>query len=232
MLMEKTVTMMKMPSMVEVRKGTVLQPTLTDEAPIQLFLSILSFLFSVFLKSFLFSDVSLKKKCCKQQTPVSTWLQFGIQCRLARLAESRKLWMGQRREERGILWEEGEREEETRRSTESAPLFSAGSSWWTESEESGHGSQTRDNTCTLHHGSHTPWWTGGRGIRGTGSTQSYKYKRKNYIYLIHIIKSQKSDLQSWFSSASCAIQLCKITPEQQCWERGLETFTVVDIFKA
>lgn len=130
---------------------------------------------------FPFSDVSLKKNCCKQQTSVSTWLQFGIQFRLARLSESRKLWMGQRREERGMLWEEGEKEEETRRS-----LLSAGSSWWTESGESGHGSQTRDNTCTLHHGSHTPWCTGGRGTRGTGSTQSYKYKRKKVHILLKI----------------------------------------------
>lgn len=127
---------------------------------------------------FPFSDVSLKKNCCKQQTPVSTWLQFGIQFRLARPAESRKLWMGQRREGRGMLRAEGEKEE-TRRSTESPPLFSAGSSWWTESGESGRESQTRDNTCTLHHGSHTPWCTGGRGTQGTGSTQSYRYKRKS-----------------------------------------------------
>lgn len=61
MLMEKTVTMMKMPSMVEMRKGTVLQPTLTDEAPIQLIP--LNSVIPVFCLSeiFPFSDVSLKK---------------------------------------------------------------------------------------------------------------------------------------------------------------------------
>lgn len=61
MLMEKTVTMMKMPSMVEMRKGTVLQPTLTDEAPIQLIP--LNSVIPVFGLSeiFPFSDVSLKK---------------------------------------------------------------------------------------------------------------------------------------------------------------------------
>lgn len=216
MLMEKTVTMMKMPSMVEMRKGTVLQPTLTDEAPIQLIP--LNSVIPVFCLSeiFPFSDVSLKKNCCKQQTPVSTWLQFGIQFRLARPAESRKLWMGQRREGRGMLRAEGEKEE-TRRSTESPPLFSAGSSWWTESGESGHESQTRDNTCTLHHGSHTPRCTGGRGTQGTGSTQSYRYKRKcadiQNLVKVHKrfdIKSCKSKPNTFFKfgTTKCTFLWC------------------------